>query len=158
MMTVWHIHMGANRCSILDIDRKFARHFKQSRISVDNAFKICYRRHAKRRVRCSPARSTPDRGFCCSVCTAKIIKSQEISKNIQLFMTSSILWHFTRWHCMRHRNKKRGQFKMAHHLKNDKYYLTDVFILMDLLYSKGDIPVARLKYLPKNDCVGKFRS
>ena len=48
MMTVRHIHMGANRCSILDIDRKFARHFKQSRISVDNAFKISGRKYAKK--------------------------------------------------------------------------------------------------------------
>lgn len=30
-------------------------------------------------------------------------------------------------------------------------------ILTDERYSEGDMPVERLKYLPKNDCVGKLR-
>ena len=62
--TGYNISTGIYRCSTLDLDtEKFARHFRLSRISADNAFKI---------MSVHPSHFTPDRGFCKTVCTAKL--------------------------------------------------------------------------------------
>ena len=62
-----YISTGIYRCSILDIDKKFARHFKESRISADKRFLMYFH--------CIPLRLTPDLGFCEAICNCKIIKN-----------------------------------------------------------------------------------
>ena len=58
----YYIFTGIYRCSIHDFDRKFARHFRWSRISADKRFLLCLIR-CKNEHRSIPSRFDPRPGL-----------------------------------------------------------------------------------------------